>query len=254
MNANVRDLDGNAEGEVELPSAFEKTVRPDMIRRAVLAAQANRKQDYGSDPRAGMRTTAESFGSGRGMAHVPRTNAGGQSMGRRVPQTVGGRKAHPPKAEKDRTLAINDKERKKAVRSAMAATADAETVSERGHEFDDDLELPLVVSDAFEDLHKTQAVVDLLESMGVYADVERSEENRSVRSGQGKSRGRKYQTPASILFVTSSEAGPSRAARNLCGVSVATASEVNAEDLAPGGHPGRLTVWTESAIEEVSDR
>jgi large subunit ribosomal protein L4e len=254
MKANVHDLDGEAEGEVELPAAFESTVRPDMIRRAVVAAQANRKQDYGSDPRAGMRTTAESFGSGRGMAHVPRTNAGGQSMGRRVPQTVGGRRAHPPKAEKDRTKAVNDKERKQAVRSAIAATAEADTVGERGHEFDDDLELPLVVSDSFEDLQKTQAVVDALESLGIYADVERSEENRSVRSGQGKARGRKYRTPASILFVTSSESGPSKAARNLCGATVTTAREVDAEDLAPGGHPGRLTVWTESAIEEVSER
>ena len=47
---------------------------------------------------------------------------------------------------------------------------------------------------------------------------------------------------------------PSRAARNLAGADVATAREVNAEDLAPGTHAGRLTVWTESAIEEVTDR
>jgi large subunit ribosomal protein L4e len=52
--------------------------------------------------------------------------------------------------------------------------------------------------------------------------------------------------------VTSEE--PSRAARNLAGVDVATAREVNAEDLAPGAHPGRLTLWTESAVAEVADR
>jgi large subunit ribosomal protein L4e len=201
-----------------------------------------------------MRTTAESFGSGRGLAHVPRTNAGGASVGRRVPQAVKGRRAHPPKAEKDRTLSINEKERKQAVRSAVAATADGELVRERGHEFDDDVELPLVVSDAFEDLNKTAAAVDALESLGVYADVERSEDNRTIRSGRGKTRGRKYRTPSSILFVTSEDAGPSRAARNLCGATVTTAREVNAEDLAPGGHPGRLTVWTESAVEEVGQR
>jgi len=252
MNANVRDLDGNEVGEVDLPEAFEATVRPELIRRAVLAAQANRKQDYGSDPRAGMDTTAESFGSGRGMAHVPRTTAGGRSAGRRVPQAVKGRRAHPPKTEKDRTRGINDKERKQAIRSAIAATAEEKQVRERGHEFENDV--PVVVSDAFESLLKTQAAVDTFESLGVYADVERAEDNRRIRSGQGKTRGRKYRTPASILVVTGSESGPSRAARNLCGATVATAREVDAEDLAPGGHPGRLTVWTESAIAEVSDR
>jgi large subunit ribosomal protein L4e len=248
MKATVKDLTGEEAGSVELPEVFETSYRPDLIRRAVLAAQANRKQAYGADPYAGMRTPAESFGSGRGMAHVPRENG----QGRRVPQTVGGRKAHPPKAEKDQGKEINDKERKLATRSAIAATADAEVVRERGHEFDDDVELPLVVADEFEDLVKTREVVETLETLGVYDDIERADEGKTVKSGQGKTRGRKYKRPSSILFVTSDE--PSKAARNLAGADVATAADVNAEDLAPGTHAGRLTVWTESAIEEVAER
>jgi large subunit ribosomal protein L4e len=169
-----------------------------------------------------------------------------------VPQTVGGRKAHPPKAEKDQGKGINDKERKLAIRSAIAATTDAERVAERGHAFDSDLDLPLVVSDDFEDLVKTREVVDLLESLGVHADVERADDGRKVKAGQGKARGRKYREPKSILFVTSGE--PSKAARNLAGADVTTAAEVNAEELAPGTHAGRLTVWTESAVAEVADR
>ncbi|MEZ3115158.1 50S ribosomal protein L4 [Halobaculum sp. MBLA0147] len=248
MTATVYDLDGEETGDVELPDVFDTQYRPDLIRQAVLAAQANRKQAYGADEFAGMRTPAESQGSGRGMAHVPRENG----QGRRVPQTVSGRKAHPPKAEKDQGKQINDKERKLAVRSALAATTDAELVAERGHEFDDDLELPLVVTDEFEELEKTREVVDLLEALGVHADVERADEGRQIKAGQGSTRGRKYREPSSILFVTSEE--PSRAARNLAGVDVTTAAEVNAEELAPGTHPGRLTVFTEAALEEVTDR
>jgi len=247
MEATVRDLDGDDAGTVELPDVFETTFRPDLIRRAVVAAQANRKQAYGADPHAGMRTPAESFGSGRGMAHVPRENG----QGRRVPQTIGGRRAHPPKAEKDQGKGINDKERKLAVRSAIAATADPEVVRERGHEFDDGVELPLVVSDDFEDLQKTREAVETLEALGVHADIDRAED-RTVKAGQGKARGRKYRRPSSILFVTSEE--PSRAARNLAGADVATAANVSAEDLAPGTQPGRLTIWTESALEEVASR
>jgi len=248
MQATVRDLNGEDAGTVDLPEVFETAYRPDLIKRAVLAAQANRKQAYGADPYAGLRTPAESFGSGRGMAHVPRENG----QGARVPQTVGGRKAHPPKAEKDQGKGINDKERKLATRSAIAATTDAERVAERGHEFDEDLDLPLVVSDEFEDLVKTREVVDLLESLGVHADIERADDGRTVKAGRGKTRGRKYRKPSSILFVTSEK--PSKAARNLAGADVTTAAEVNAEDLAPGTHAGRLTLWTESAVAEVSDR
>lgn len=250
MDATVRNLDGSDADTIELPAVFETTYRPDLIARAVRAAQANRKQDYGADEFAGLRTPAESFGSGRGMAHVPRQNG----RGRRVPQTVSGRKAHPPKAEKDWTESINTKEKKLAVRSAIAATTDAELVADRGHEFDADLEAPIVVSDEFEDLQKTKEVVEFLEAAGLADDIERADEGRSVRSGRGKTRGRKYKQPKSILFVTSSESGPSRAARNLAGADVTTAAEVNAEDLAPGTQPGRLTVWTESALEEVADR
>ena len=250
MNATIYDLDGDESDSLELPEVFETQYRPDLIERAVTVAQANAKQDYGADPHAGLRTSAESPGSGRGMAHVPRTN--GQAA--RVPQAVGGRSAHPPKAEKERGKDINTKERKLAFRAAVAATVDPELVAERGHEFDEDVDLPVVVSDDFEDLAKTKEVVAFLEGAGLDADVERADEGRSVRAGQGKARGRKYTEPTSVLFVTSSDAGPSKAARNLAGVDVATAANVNVEDLAPGTHAGRLTVWTESAVEEVNER
>jgi large subunit ribosomal protein L4e len=107
------------------------------------------------------------------------------------------------------------------------------------------------MADDFEDLVKTRGVVAVLEELGLHADIERAEE-RTVRSGQGTTRGRKYRRPSSILFVTGYE--PSKAARNLAGADVTTGREVNAEDLAPGTHPGRLTVWTEAALEEVSER
>ena len=248
MQATVHGLDGEDAGEVELPAVFGTAFRPDLIKRAVLAAQANRTQDAGTDEYAGLRTPAESQGSGRGMAHVPRQNG----RAREVPQAVSGRVAHPPKAETDRGLDINTKERKLATRSAIAATADGDSVADRGHEFDGDLEFPLVVSDEFEDLLKTKEAVDTLGALGVYADIERAEAGKTVRAGRGTTRGRKYTQPKSVLVVTSDE--PSLAARNLAGADVATAAEVNVEDLAPGTHAGRLTLWTESAIEEVADR
>ncbi len=249
MQVPLRDLDGEEVDTVDLPSVFDEPVRPDLVRQAVTAAQANRRQDYGADEHAGMRTSGESFGSGRGMAHVPRS----EGTGVRVSSTVGGRRAHPPKTETDRTRTINDKERQAAVRSAIAATTDPELVAERGHQFDAE-ELPIVLEDDFEAVEKTQEALSALEAVGVGADIERADEGRTIRAGQGKRRGRKYRRPSSILIVTSSESGPSRAARNLAGVTVATGREVNAEDLAPGGEVGRLTVFTESGLAEVTGR
>lgn len=251
MTMNVQKLnnDGEETGEVALPEVFGTPFRPDLIERAFLAAQANEKQPYGADEFAGMRTSAESPGSGQGIAHVPRINNGNRAA--RVPHAVGGRRAHPPKAEKKVGEDFNDKERALAFESAVGATTDEVRVRDRGHEFDEDVDLPVVLDAEFEELVKTQEVVGVLETVGLHDDIERADEGRGVRAGRGKTRGRKYKTPTSILFVTSDEF---RAARNLAGADVVTADELDVADLAPGGDAGRLTVWTEPALEVLDER
>ncbi|HEX58626.1 MAG TPA: 50S ribosomal protein L4, partial [Methanomicrobia archaeon] len=163
-------------------------------------------------------------------------------------QAVGGRRAHPPKPEKILSEKINKKERRKALRSAIAATADENLVRQRGHKFS--AELPIVMEDAFEGLKKTREVKEVFERIGVWEDVLRAKE-RKVRAGIGKMRGRRYKTKKSVLIVFGTEGGHEgirRAARNLPGVDVVHVRLLNAELLAPGTHAGRLTVWTESAI------
>jgi len=65
-------------------------------------------------------------------------------------------------------------------------------------------------------------------------------------------RGRVHKTPKSILLVVKQKAGLAQAARNLPGVDVVAVADLAAEDLAPGGHPGRLTVFTRSALEGMN--
>ena len=42
------------------------------------------------------------------------------------------------------------------------------------------------------------------------------------------------------------------AASNVPGVEVTTVKNLNTEMLAPGTHPGRLTLWTNGAVETLS--
>jgi large subunit ribosomal protein L4e len=53
-----------------------------------------------------------------------------------------------------------------------------------------------------------------------------------------------------LLVITKND-GVAEAARNLPGIEVASLRNLNAEMLAPGTHPGRLTVWTKSAFEKL---
>jgi large subunit ribosomal protein L4e len=64
-------------------------------------------------------------------------------------------------------------------------------------------------------------------------------------------RGRRRRTPKSILLVVGQRDGLAKAASNVSGVDVVAAKDLSAEDLAPGGDMGRLTVWTKSAIEAL---
>ncbi len=250
MKANVIDLSGNSSSQVELPPVFEEEYRPDLIKRAVLAAQANRLQPYGPHFYAGMNTSAQSWGPGHGVSRVPRLKNGRKAAG--IPMAVGGRRSHPPRPEADRSEKINIKERRKAIRSAIAATASTELVSARGHKFS--RELPVVAETAVETLNKTADVRNFLVAAGLWDDVERAKLGRNIRAGKGKMRGRKYKNRKSLLIVAASDQGLGKAARNLPGVDFATVDKLNAELLAPGTHAGRLTVWTQSALQKLGEK
>ncbi|MBD3227631.1 MAG: 50S ribosomal protein L4 [Candidatus Lokiarchaeota archaeon] len=251
----VIDLEGKVVREIDRPAVFLTQKRPDIIKRAYLSSFTGRIQPKGTDPWAGKRTTAESWGTGRGVSRVPRVKGGGTrraQQGGFISSTVGGRACFPPLPEKKLKEKINDKERILAIKSAIAITGDKKLVSNRGHVFFDDVDFPIIITDEIESLKKTREVRNLFIRIGVWGDVLRASK-RKVRSGKGKMRGRKYKKKKSILIVVNENKGIYRAARNHPGVDICEVKMLNAELLAPGGHIGRLTVWSESAINALDE-
>ncbi len=261
----VFSLEGKKLREIALPGAFSSEIEPELIGRAVLSIQSAGKQPQGVKPFAGRQGSAEYRGSRElphmerginvGRARLPRKkNARGILAGdvAKVPQAVGGPKAHPPKVGSAKKEKINRKEKKKALQSAIASCAVREMVEKR-HRFSAQ-GLPVVVEDKLEELQKTREVVNAFRSLGVLEDVENARAKRKRRTGKGRKRGRKFKKKKSVLLVTSKKAPVFRAARNLEGVEVVPLRELNAELLAPGGVPGRLTVWSESAIKGVEGK
>ena len=245
-------LDGKPGAIVALPLAFSSPVRPDLIQRAVVAAQSHRRQPYGTAPTAGLRHSVEWSGKGRGVARTPRLM---DSMrGAQAPNTVGGRPAHPPRVERIWEKKINRKERRLAFASALAATRETKLATARGHAFPRTLHLPLVVDDPVEEIQHTQDARVLLERLKIWKDVERARDGTHLKaSGRARRRGRVRRTPRSLLVVTS---GPGRALgfQNLAGVEVVPARELATEDLAPGGSAGRLTLFSRAAVESLRER
>lgn len=248
--AKIFNLQGKAVGKIDLPSVFGTPLRPDVIKRAVLAIQSNRIQPQGRDPMAGKRTTAESRGTGSGMSRVPRRKTG-TARAAFAPGTVGGRQSHPPISEKKIVRKISKKEKRLALFSAIAATASKETVASRGHSIEDIPQIPLIVTPEIEGLKRTKEVEEALIRLGALSEIFRVRQSRKVRAGRGKSRGRKMKRGVGPLIVVAENKGVIKAARNIPGVEAVSVTDLNAEMLAPGTHPGRLTVWTSNAIGKL---
>jgi large subunit ribosomal protein L4e len=249
--AEIYNLQGKPTGKIPLPNVFQTPLRPDVIKRAVLAIQSNRLQPQGRDPMAGKKTTAESRGTGSATARVPRVK-GGSGRAAFAPSTVKGRQPHPPRAEKIIVKNIPKKEAKLALTSAIAATAQKEVVASRGHKIENVIGLPLVVEDEIENLSKVKEVEEVFANFGVTADLERVKDSRNIRAGKGKHRGRKMKQAVGPLIVVVDGKTLVAAANNLPGVQVTTVSNLNTEMLAPGTHPGRLTIWTNGAINKLN--
>tara|TARA_Y100001970_G_scaffold117242_1_gene145849 strand:- start:12912 stop:13790 length:879 start_codon:yes stop_codon:yes gene_type:complete len=253
---------------VTLPDAFSSEVREDLIRRAVLSSRANRRQSYGhrehdgkKAPQPGMKHSVEWWGKGRGVSRIMRK--AGQRTAAQNPHTRGGRRAHGPMVAKDWSQKLNRKAKSIARDSAIAATADASMVASRGHKFNDSLRFPIVIDgyvesrddgdekynvEAIPQQYSTRKFIAMMDGLGLGEDLVRAREGKKIRAGKGTMRGRKYRTPKSVLLVVASRDGLAKAARNVPGVDVVAAKDLCAEDLAPGGDAGRLTVWTKDAI------
>lgn len=246
-------------GEINMPFQFDEELRPDLIQRAVLAIQSHNRQPYAASDEAGKRSSAKLSrrrrnyrGSyGIGISRVPRkimTRRGTRMnwVGAFAPGTVGGRRAHPPKTEKIWKKKINEKENSKAIRSAIAATLVKDIVAKRGHFVPDNY--PFVLDDSFELIQKTKEAVEIFNKLGLGEELSRAQEKK-VRAGKGKSRGRKYKKKKGPLIVVSKPGKLSDAVINIPGIDIVEVKSLNAELLAPGAKAGRLTLWTKGAVD-----
>merc|ERR1712100_108109 len=252
----VQSSSGEASSkQVELPAVFLAPIRPDIVQFVHTSMNKNKRQAYAVNKDAGMQTAAESWGTGRAVARIPRVPGGGTHRAGRAAfgnMCRGGRMFAPTKTWRRWHRRVNLNQKRMAVCSALAASALPSLVMARGHSIDNVPEVPLVISnDAVSGLEKTKAAVALLKAINAYDDVEKSKNSRKIRAGKGKRRNRRYVQHVGPLVVYD-ESGPlTRAFRNLPGVELCQVSRLNLLRLAPGGHLGRFIIWTEGAFKQL---
>lgn len=248
---NVLNLEGEKVKSIPLPKIFSIPYREDLVKKVFLFLQTSKFQPKGASKISGHKYSVESLGAGYGMARVSRIKGGGakRMSAAFVPSAVGGRPTHPPKVEKRIKKRLNRMEKFLALFSAISMSGNPEIVSKRGHRINK-LKLPIVLTDDIQSIKKANDLKRILENIGLKEEIERCSK-KNIRAGKGKMRGRKYKKRIGPLIVVSKDDGIIKASSNIPGLEAITLDKLNILNLAPGAHPIRLVIWSESAINEI---
>merc|ERR1712179_603604 len=252
---SVYDEKGSASGSsITLPAVFKAPIRPDVVNFVHDQIGKNHRQPYAVNRFAGEQTSAESWGTGRAVARIPRVRGGGTHRSGQAAfgnMCRGGRMFAPLKTWRRWHKKCNINQRRYAMTSAIAATGVPALVMAKGHKVDEVPEIPLVVSNAAQEYKKTKQAVDLLKQLGAWDDVKRVYATRRMRAGRGKSRDRKHVQKLGPAIIYAQDNGIVRAFRNIPGVEVLDVNNLNVLRLAPGGHVGRFLIFTEDAFKAL---
>lgn len=239
-----------------LPYVFKAPIRPDVVSEVSQLMRRNKRQPYAVSEAAGHQTSAESWGTGRAVARIPRVRGGGthrSGQGAFGNMCRGGRMFAPTKTWRRWHRKINVNLKRYALVSAIAASGVPALVQSRGHVIDGISELPLVVSDEVQKFQKTKQAVAFLRRSKVWADVQKVYKSQRMRAGRGKMRNRRRVQRRGPLVIYAKDEGLRKAFRNIPGVDTMSVNRMNLLKMAPGGHVGRLCVWTESAFAQLND-
>jgi len=246
-----------ADSYLALPAVFSAPIRSDIVNEIHARLNKNKRQPYAVSKYAGHDTAAESWGTGRAVARIPRVPGGGThraGQGAFGNMCRGGRMFAPTKIWRKWHRKTNSNERRFAVVSAVAASALPSLVLARGHAVSKVPEIPLVVDNkAVDGVDKTKKAVQLLKSLGAYDDVEKVYNSQGIRAGKGKYRNRRYVQRRGPLVVYSQKGPLVKAFRNLPGVELCTIHNLNLLQLAPGGHLGRFVIWVKDAFQQLDN-
>ncbi|PLW06236.1 hypothetical protein PCANC_27321 [Puccinia coronata f. sp. avenae] len=253
---NVRSTSGQSSSTIPLPAVFTAPIRNDVVQDIHKNLAKNKRQPYAVSSKAGEQTSAESWGTGRAVARIPRVGGGGTHRSGQAAfgnMCRGGRMFAPTKIWRKWHVKTNLKQRRYAIVSAIAATAVPSLVLARGHRIEKIAEVPLVVADEVESISKTKEAVAVLKTLKAHADVIKVSNSRKTRAGKGKMRGRRYRQRRGPLVIYNEDKGIVRAFRNIPGVELVCVHRLNLLQLAPGGHIGRFCIWTQGAFAQLDE-
>lgn len=261
---NVLDLNGNKKKEITT-EIFDAPIREDLIQKIVEVEKYDemQKQRFGPYWYSGMETSASGSvkhnrhvwktDRGKGMSRFPKKRMSDKGdrfvwVGAVAPGTKGGRRAHPPHIIRA-DIKINKKERDLGFKCALALVASAEKIKSKYSSLENKelkMKFPLIMDEKILSVKSKEFFEGMKKIFG--EDVfQLIVQNKEVRPGIGKMRGRRYKQNAGMLLVIGS-----KEERKISGIDVVKVKDLKIKDMASNG--ARITIFTEESIKELEQR
>ncbi len=262
MKIQVIDTNGNKAKEIAT-GIFESQIRPDIVQKIIDIERFGEKQPYAPFTWAGMNSSASGnvkhnrhvwkTDRGRGTSRYPKKRMSDKGshfvwVAAIIPGVRGGRRAHPPKVERT-DIKINKKEKLLALKSALAMVASIEELKKKYSTLNTaeiKVKFPIIIDSKMLGLKSKQFFESLNKIFG--KDIfNLAVQEKTVRAGRGKMRGRKYKQNAGMLLVVGN-----KEKMKISGIDVANVKELKLRQLAENG--ARLVMFTEEAVKDIENK
>jgi len=246
-------IKGSSSTNIELPRVFEAPLRTDVVTQIHDLMRKNKRQAHGVKFEAGYGYSAESWGTGRAVARLPRVSASGSNratQGAFANMARGGGMFAPLVSWRKIHVKVPQKQRRLALAAAIAASSQVSLVMARGHRVEKVTNVPIIVEEsAIEACTTSKSAIQLLNNLNLSDELKRCAV-KHTREGHLKLRmGRTKQRTGPLIVVegTADVAGFA----NIPGIDIVSVSKLSVLDLAPGGVVGRLCIWTEKSLASL---
>ena len=260
----VKIIDDKGKKSTEFDFKINADIREDVFKKAVLTERSVFKQPYGAKPDAGKKQVIslskrrKKFRStyGKGGSRTPKKIMWRRGMQLRMvgafaPNTIGGRKAHAPKASKNIIKSMNKKEWLMALKVGFIASLDKNLIEKNGQKVSK--EYPFILDDSFNKANKTKDILKTFENLDFSNELSRVSK-KSIRAGVGKNRNRKYKLKRGPLFVYSDvDESFLKAIKNIFGFDLINVDELLVSDFGMSEKPGRQVVFTKNSANKFME-
>mmetsp|Transcript_12467 Transcript_12467/g.30701 ORF Transcript_12467/g.30701 Transcript_12467/m.30701 type:complete len:288 (-) Transcript_12467:571-1434(-) len=246
---DVIGIDGSPVDIVKIKNNNDLEFNIEAIKRMTKYRYMHSKQPQYKNFNSGNQTSAQSVGTGRALARVPRIKGSGTSssgQGAISNMCRGGKVFGVSRIKKIWNIRLNIKQKTKAYQSAYLATLFPSLVISRGHNIQDAIIFPLIVEKLIEYVRNISEFTRVLKNVGGFNDLKKFRRSKFKTTQKAQKKG-------PVLIINSSK-DYSVLTKNIHRIEIRQVKNINFFNIAPGGRIGRFCIYTKDSFLAIFNK